>query len=66
MTKKITQAEMDRRREIIAQTDANNRLEGISPCEKGSLGKQLEEQWVNGEITAKEAREIVKKHYGLE
>lgn len=56
---------IERRQAIVAQINANNRLEGISPCEEGSLGNQLENQWINGDITAKQAREILRKRYGL-
>ncbi len=65
MTKKITQAEMDKRREITAQVDANNRLSGIGPLEEGSLGKELNEKWIRGEITLEQAMDLLKKHYGL-
>ncbi len=62
MTNKITQTEMDRRRKIIAQTDANNRLEGISPPIKGSLEWQLREKWVRGEITTQERISALKNY----
>ncbi len=61
MTKKITQVEMDRR-ESIAQTDANNRLEGIEPPIKNSLEWRLREQWARGEITTQERISALKNH----
>lgn len=66
MKNKITNAEMRERADIVAQTNANNLLEGITPIEEGTFEKELETKWIKGEITATEAREILNKIYGLE
>lgn len=65
MKNKITHAEMERRKAIIAQVDANNRLEDITPAQQGTLSKELQDKWIKGEITLEEGVELIKKHHGV-
>ncbi len=58
--------EQKERAEIIRQTEASEALEGYAPLsEVGGYAYELQQKWVNGEITIKQRIELLKKHREL-
>ncbi len=59
-------AEIEKRREIVEQVDAINRLEGFKPEDAPDWFKELTEDYIVGNITAEEATqkalEFIKAH----
>jgi len=56
----ITEAEKDRRRDIVSRTDHSLLLEG---GERSDLGNRAAKLWAEGKITAEEKREMVIDKY---
>ncbi|MGY0400172.1 MAG: antitoxin VbhA family protein [Ostreibacterium sp.] len=52
-----------KRRHIVANAEANDLLENMPPLKKGSYAWEVQEQWINGEITSKEQIQLVEKYY---